>query len=107
MFKLLLFLLLTPTENLPQITSLPIDYPDKENIIRDLLECCPYDETENRVAARIFLFQHFLKKGSKETLYILGRMQGRDYLWQRCPDDPTIWMYLDEYSSDQGCYYKD
>jgi hypothetical protein len=54
-------------------------------------------EWRYREATRLFLFDLLSRgEGPDDVLYVLGRMQGRQWLWQRCPQWPDYWCWLDE-----------
>ena len=87
MTKLLLYLLLTPQSALPYIDAVPLDYqtPWQHNIERgkQMGKSCDDCWWAFREGTRFHLTERLLAGDSADdVLYLLGRMQGRSYLWQ-------------------------
>ena len=113
MTKLLLYLLLTPQSNLPYIDAVPLDWHGcnirgdwtcKKRIVEGypflalrVSRCqCEDNWWEMREATRLFLYEQIAEgTDPKEILYLLGRMQGRQILWQRNPKYPFSFGWLD------------
>ena len=105
MIQLLLYILLTPQSELPYVDALPLDYPQRRVVIdrctclaRNVQQDCSTYPTY-REGTRFLLIDGLLNGESPhDLLYLLGRIQGRHYLWQTYIDANGYFCtgYIDE-----------
>jgi hypothetical protein len=87
-----------PVTDLPYIDALPRDHPDRDKVIETYLARA-YKEGERddavswwayRMATRLYLRD---LEQTWEAPYMLGRLQGRHYLWAMWQDELGHWSW--------------
>ena|SRR5579862_7848094 len=100
--------LFIPQQQIPFIDSIPIEYPDRTNVIQKYTQKVMSDKSghwffrfeswwDYRAATYFFLIDIAAVEGPDRAGYLLGRMQGRNPLWSEIFLDGMFqYVWLDE-----------